>query len=169
MAIIGKTMGPWTLAYHVFGVERFLLMSVGRSRHDHAVPAQTEGNFGAVWGSADRGRGRCADFSRSRYRRSGQRRILRALPPRPPPGDGGVPQGAAHPAHLRQHPGPDGSTSPAPAWPPSTSIPRTTRSRQWTSSTAALPSLATSTIRKRCTPAGRRRCAGRSTAAWMPG
>ena len=28
VAIIGKTMGPWTLAYHVFGVERFLLMSV---------------------------------------------------------------------------------------------------------------------------------------------
>ena len=27
-AIIGKTMGPWTLAYHVFGVEPFLLMSV---------------------------------------------------------------------------------------------------------------------------------------------
>jgi [methyl-Co(III) methanol-specific corrinoid protein]:coenzyme M methyltransferase len=28
VAIIGKTMGPWTLAYHVFGVENFLLMSV---------------------------------------------------------------------------------------------------------------------------------------------
>ena len=27
-AIIGKTMGPWTLAYHVFGVEQFLLMSI---------------------------------------------------------------------------------------------------------------------------------------------
>ncbi len=27
-AIIGKTMGPWTLAYHVFGVEKFLLMSI---------------------------------------------------------------------------------------------------------------------------------------------
>lgn len=28
VAIIGKTMGPWTLAYHCFGVENFLLMSV---------------------------------------------------------------------------------------------------------------------------------------------
>ena len=28
VAIIGKTMGPWTLAYHVFGVEHFLLMTV---------------------------------------------------------------------------------------------------------------------------------------------
>lgn len=28
VAIIGKTMGPWTLAYHVFGVESFLLMTV---------------------------------------------------------------------------------------------------------------------------------------------
>ena len=28
VAIIGKTMGPWTLAYHVFGVEMFLLMSI---------------------------------------------------------------------------------------------------------------------------------------------
>ncbi|MCH7945570.1 MAG: MtaA/CmuA family methyltransferase [Armatimonadetes bacterium] len=28
VAIIGKTMGPWTLAYHTFGVEAFLLMSL---------------------------------------------------------------------------------------------------------------------------------------------
>ena len=28
VAVIGKTMGPWTLAYHVFGVEPFLLMSI---------------------------------------------------------------------------------------------------------------------------------------------
>ena len=28
VAIIGKTMGPWTLAYHVFGVENFLLMTI---------------------------------------------------------------------------------------------------------------------------------------------
>ncbi len=28
VAIIGKTMGPWTLAYHVFGVEPFLLGTV---------------------------------------------------------------------------------------------------------------------------------------------
>jgi [methyl-Co(III) methanol-specific corrinoid protein]:coenzyme M methyltransferase len=28
VAIIGKTMGPWSLAYHTFGVEAFLLMSL---------------------------------------------------------------------------------------------------------------------------------------------
>ncbi len=28
VAIIGKTMGPWTHGYHLFGVEQFLLMSV---------------------------------------------------------------------------------------------------------------------------------------------
>ena len=28
VAIIGKTMGPWTLAYHVFGVEPFLLATI---------------------------------------------------------------------------------------------------------------------------------------------
>ena len=28
VAIIGKTMGPWSLAYHCFGVEAFLLMSL---------------------------------------------------------------------------------------------------------------------------------------------
>ncbi|MBA4715627.1 MAG: MtaA/CmuA family methyltransferase [Chloroflexi bacterium] len=28
VAIFGKTMGPWTLAYHVFGVEPFLLNSI---------------------------------------------------------------------------------------------------------------------------------------------
>ena len=28
VAIVGKVMGPWTLAYHCFGVEQFLLMTV---------------------------------------------------------------------------------------------------------------------------------------------
>ena len=28
VAVIGKTMGPWSLAYHGFGVEQFLLMSL---------------------------------------------------------------------------------------------------------------------------------------------
>jgi len=28
VAILGKTMGPWSLGYHTFGVERFLLMSL---------------------------------------------------------------------------------------------------------------------------------------------
>jgi [methyl-Co(III) methanol-specific corrinoid protein]:coenzyme M methyltransferase len=28
VAIIGKTMGPWTLAYHVFGTQNFLLMTI---------------------------------------------------------------------------------------------------------------------------------------------
>ncbi|MBI2939925.1 MAG: MtaA/CmuA family methyltransferase [Chloroflexi bacterium] len=31
VAIIGKTMGPWTLAYHTFGVENFLMMSIDDS------------------------------------------------------------------------------------------------------------------------------------------
>ncbi len=33
VAIIGKTMGPWTLGYHVFGVEPFLLMSLDDPEH----------------------------------------------------------------------------------------------------------------------------------------
>ena len=28
VAIIGKTMGPWSQAYHCFGVEPFLLLSL---------------------------------------------------------------------------------------------------------------------------------------------
>jgi MtaA/CmuA family methyltransferase len=28
VAVIGKTMGPWSLGYHTFGVERFLLLSL---------------------------------------------------------------------------------------------------------------------------------------------
>jgi [methyl-Co(III) methanol-specific corrinoid protein]:coenzyme M methyltransferase len=28
VAIIGKTMGPWTLGYHVFGTQRFLMMTI---------------------------------------------------------------------------------------------------------------------------------------------
>jgi [methyl-Co(III) methanol-specific corrinoid protein]:coenzyme M methyltransferase len=30
VAIVGKTMGPWTLGYHVFGTQNFLLMTVDR-------------------------------------------------------------------------------------------------------------------------------------------
>lgn len=33
VAIIGKTMGPWTLAYHIFGVQDFLLMTVDDPDH----------------------------------------------------------------------------------------------------------------------------------------
>ena len=32
VAIIGKTMGPWSLAYHSFGVEPFLLLSLDDPR-----------------------------------------------------------------------------------------------------------------------------------------
>lgn len=28
VALVGKVMGPWTLAYHLFGVERFLMMTL---------------------------------------------------------------------------------------------------------------------------------------------
>lgn len=28
IAIIGKTMGPWTLCYHVFGIQNFLMMTI---------------------------------------------------------------------------------------------------------------------------------------------
>ncbi|MGI5817776.1 MAG: MtaA/CmuA family methyltransferase [Armatimonadota bacterium] len=30
VALIGKVFGPWTLAYHLFGVERFLIMTLDR-------------------------------------------------------------------------------------------------------------------------------------------
>ncbi len=36
VAILGKVMGPWTLAYHVFGLQEFLLMTAddpGRAKH----------------------------------------------------------------------------------------------------------------------------------------
>ena len=36
VAIIGKTMGPWSLAYHTFGVEPFLLMSLDDPGQDGA-------------------------------------------------------------------------------------------------------------------------------------
>ena len=35
VAIVGKTMGPWSLGYHCFGVEKFLLMS-------HDDPGKTQ-------------------------------------------------------------------------------------------------------------------------------
>jgi len=37
VAIIGKTMGPWSLAYHCFGVEPFLLMSLDDPGRTKAV------------------------------------------------------------------------------------------------------------------------------------
>ncbi len=37
VAIIGKTMGPWSLAYHVLGVEPFLLMSLDDPEKTKAV------------------------------------------------------------------------------------------------------------------------------------
>ena len=37
VAIIGKTMGPWTLAYHCFGVQDFLLMSYDDADETRAI------------------------------------------------------------------------------------------------------------------------------------
>lgn len=37
VAIVGKTMGPWSIGYHTFGVERFLLMSLDDESETKAV------------------------------------------------------------------------------------------------------------------------------------
>ena len=37
VAIIGKTMGPWSLAYHCFGVEDFLLLSLDDPDHTRQI------------------------------------------------------------------------------------------------------------------------------------
>ena len=37
VALIGKVMGPWTLAYHLFGVERFLMMTLDDPDEVHRV------------------------------------------------------------------------------------------------------------------------------------
>ena len=37
VAIIGKTMGPWSLAYHTFGVEPFLLLSLDDPDHTKRI------------------------------------------------------------------------------------------------------------------------------------
>ena len=40
VAVIGKTMGPWSLAYHGFGVEQFLLMSLDDESQTREVLAR---------------------------------------------------------------------------------------------------------------------------------
>ena len=48
VAVIGKTMGPWTLAYHMFGVESFPSYDRGRPRYGHALPPRPQGDLGPV-------------------------------------------------------------------------------------------------------------------------
>ena len=108
VAVIGKTMGPWTLAYHVFGVESFLLMTVDdpgmvmRAMHKLKEISVT------LRRGADRRRRRRADLSGPRHGGPGQRRVLPAVPAGDTPGDGRAPQGAPDTAHLRRDAGPPG-------------------------------------------------------------
>jgi [methyl-Co(III) methanol-specific corrinoid protein]:coenzyme M methyltransferase len=37
VALVGKVFGPWTLAYHLFGVERFLMMTVDDPGEVHRI------------------------------------------------------------------------------------------------------------------------------------
>jgi len=37
VALIGKVFGPWTLAYHLFGVENFLLMTLDNPQEVHQI------------------------------------------------------------------------------------------------------------------------------------
>jgi [methyl-Co(III) methanol-specific corrinoid protein]:coenzyme M methyltransferase len=37
VAIVGKVFGPWTLAYHLFGVERFLMMTLDDADEVHRI------------------------------------------------------------------------------------------------------------------------------------
>ncbi len=65
VAIIGKTMGPWSLAYHCFGVEPFLLLSLDDPAETRRILDRLKEvtiRFGLA---QDRGRGRCADAARS--------------------------------------------------------------------------------------------------------
>ncbi len=39
VALVGKVFGPWTLAYHLFGVEHFLVMTLDRPAEVHAILA----------------------------------------------------------------------------------------------------------------------------------
>ena len=62
VAIIGKTMGPWTLAYHVFGVETFLLMTVDDPDMTMRCLDRLKEISVLVRAGADRCGGGCADF-----------------------------------------------------------------------------------------------------------
>jgi [methyl-Co(III) methanol-specific corrinoid protein]:coenzyme M methyltransferase len=37
VALVGKVFGPWTLAYHLFGVERFLMMTLDQPDEVHRI------------------------------------------------------------------------------------------------------------------------------------
>ena len=107
VAIIGKTMGPWTLAYHVFGVETFLLMTVDDP--DMTMRCLDElKEISVLFGQAQIDAGADAltfpdhatgDLVSGEY----YRRFLLEIHQ----GDGGTAGRAAYPAHLRQHAGQD--------------------------------------------------------------
>ena len=131
VAIIGKTMGPWTLAYHVFRGRAISPDDDRRPRHDDALPRQAQGDIGAVRAGPDRRRGRRTNIPGSRHGRPGQRRVLSALSPGDTPGDGGTAARAVDPPHLRQHAGPHGLHRPEQYGRVPLSTPRTTPSWQW--------------------------------------
>ena len=68
VAVIGKTMGPWSLAYHTFGVEPFLPALARRPGRDRAGPRSAQGGHDRVRDRPGRGRRRRGDAARPCHR-----------------------------------------------------------------------------------------------------
>ena len=166
VAIIGKTMGPWTLAYHVFGVETFLLMTVDdpemtmrcldRLKEISVLFGQAQIDAGAdALTFPDHATG---DLVSGEYYRRFLLEIHKEMEDRLDVPlictSAGIRWTGCHTSQRR-------------GWQLSTSTPRTTRKRRWMRWTAAFSLWGTSTTRRRCTHGGPRRCAKRSGSAWM--
>lgn len=67
VAIVGKVMGPWTLAYHMHGILPFLEETVLAPDKVRAFLDRLKGDLGAFRGGPDRGRCRRFVFGRSRH------------------------------------------------------------------------------------------------------
>ena len=103
VAIVGKTMGPWSLAYHCFGVEPFLLLSLddpGKTKLCLDRMKEITIEFGQAQIEAGADALTLPDHATGDPR---QRRVLRALFARPAHRVCRAAVRAHHPPYLRSH------------------------------------------------------------------
>ncbi len=68
VAVIGKTIGPWSLGYHTFGLEPFSAPRARRSGRHRDLPRPAQGSDDRVRTGPDRGRRGRPDPARPRHR-----------------------------------------------------------------------------------------------------
>ncbi len=149
VAIIGKTMGPWSMGYHTFGVEPFLLMSLDDQDKTKLVLERLKQltiDFGVMQIEAG------ADALTLPDHATGRPRLGRVLPPLPARSyTRSSPRRSRRRSSCTSAGAPSIAcpTSRTPAWRPSTTTRRTIPSSRWRPLAARSGSSATSTIPRR--------------------